>query len=432
MGSAHAALTTQEGDRYTLAKRSAGRGMRRSTRGGLTGVAAGLTLLVACVNQDPPQLLREEHFSIGLGRLEHQLDLFQIRDDLFTHKTRICMDDGSFYISSGSSAKIMQFTSFGDLLLVLYDPSQNPEPVTLSHAGGEDGTDATRRAVRHELRDVGEIGVDSAGGIYVSSRAQPELVVSDAERGVVLDRIVLRFDRRGHPLSYMGQDGIGGVPFPYIEDMYVTGSDSLVVVTRTPGLRVVYWFSPEGEPLFQAYVADDGLPVDASLQATVDRIVPDHSAPVLYVLGHSYRRVAERTTGLISTLEAAGSSIYVLDLEAGDYRDFFVLPDVGKRTMRVGGRDTEAESPAYGFLGVDMARRFYLSRALDGSLYELVVLDGRGKLELKRTIVLEDTQLTYQTLHLSPEGVLSGLLCDRNKAQVVWWRCDRFLDGDRE
>jgi len=248
----------------------------------------------------------------------------------------------------------------------------------------------------------------------------------------VLDRIILRFDRRGHPLSYIGQDGIGGIPFPYIEDMYVTGSDSLVVVTRTPGLRVVSWFGPGGEPMFQAYVADDGLPVDASLQAAVARIVPDHSAPVLYALGNSYQRVAERTTGLISTLEAAGSVVYVLDLETGDYRDSFVLPEVGKRTVRAGGRDTEVESPAYSLLGVDRERRFYLSRPLDGSLHELVVLDGRGRLLLKRTIVLEDTQLTYQTLHLSPEGVLSGLLCDRNRAHVVWWRCDRFLDGVTE
>jgi hypothetical protein len=47
-------------------------------------------------------------------------------------------------------------------------------------------------------------------------------------------------------------------------------------------------------------------------------------------------------------------------------------------------------------------------------------------------LTLEEEEIVYRDFHVSPEGVLTGLLGFLDHAKVVWWRSDRFLGRTAE
>ena len=91
-------------------------------------VTALLVGLTGCRQTAIEELNRQELFTLGLGKMEDQIDLFQTEGELFNLKNRICMRDGLFFIANGNSAKIMAFSSYGDLIYMLYNPERNPGP----------------------------------------------------------------------------------------------------------------------------------------------------------------------------------------------------------------------------------------------------------------------------------------------------------------
>ena len=73
-----------------------------------------------------------ELFSIPLGKLENQIDLFSSSGGTTEKETHIFMRDGWFYVANGNSGKVMVFSSYGDLIFLLYNPLTNPAPVLLN------------------------------------------------------------------------------------------------------------------------------------------------------------------------------------------------------------------------------------------------------------------------------------------------------------
>ena len=71
-------------------------------------------------------------FSIPLGKLENQIDLFSSSGGTTERETHIFMRDGWFYVANGNSGKVMVFSSYGDLIFLLYNPVTNPAPVLLN------------------------------------------------------------------------------------------------------------------------------------------------------------------------------------------------------------------------------------------------------------------------------------------------------------
>ena len=48
----------------------------------------------------------------------------------------------------------------------------------------------------------------------------------------------------------------------------------------------------------------------------------------------------------------------------------------------------------------------------------------------QRRVVIEDSELTFRDIHLSPSGIIYGLLADKSRAWVSWWRSDLLLKGE--
>jgi hypothetical protein len=318
----------------------------------------------------------------------------------------------------------MELSSYGDLIFLLYNPQSNPPPVSFS-AESSDSLAVTRKAVSYPLTSIGELAVDSGKRLYLEDTVGPERQVTDRRLGVLLSRVVLRFDRHGKLEDFIGQEGVGGTPFPYIESLYVTGRDELVVVSRTPRTWLVYWYSPAGALQHQLTLEPASLPPLAEAPAatpSLGRLVPDLERRILYAVLYYHDPQAaagDPSRGYLTR-------IYRIDAQSGRYGDSLDVPADTDRQAAAGSQAEELLPPSYELLGVNTRGEFFLLRREDANLFRLLVLDRSGRPLARRNLVMEDSELYLKVLNLSAEGIIYGLLAEEYRARIVWWRSDRL------
>ncbi|UCF97683.1 MAG: hypothetical protein JSV89_21320 [Spirochaetaceae bacterium] len=387
-------------------------------------------LLASCAPKVLEELSREELFSLQIGKMDNQIDLFQIGGLMVGTKNRIYMRDGLFYVANGNSAKIMELSSYGDLIFLLYNADENPPPTSFN-PGESTELAATRRAVAFPLRRIGELVVDSEKHIYVEDGVSEERQVRDKELKVLLDRVILRFDRHGALVDFIGQEGVGGTPFPYIDSLYITDLDELVVICRTPQFWHVYWYSADGVLLYQVDIDQDHLPLyEAGSEpvSTLGRIVPDRTKTFLYLLIYTY--LGPTADG---QQDSYNTRIHTLSLQTGRYEGFIEVPPNGVRVEKIGTQEVEVPTPSFELLGVNSRGDFFLLRREEANLFQLLILDGEGEEVARRSIVMEDSELFYKEIRLSARGIIYALLGEEHQAKIVWWRSDKLLrEGERE
>jgi hypothetical protein len=398
--------------------------------------AAGMSVLLlsGCQKKGIEELVSSELFSLTFGKMEDQLDLFQFEAAKVVRKNTVCMRDGWFYVANGNAGKIMVFSSYGDLIFLLYNPQTNPAPTVLGPVDQGSGNEvSTRGSVAYPFVDIGEIAVASDKTLYVEDAVAEAKEVKDADRGVILSRVIQRFDRKGKPLGYIGQEGIGGTPFPYVSALHVAAGDQLVVVCRLPQTWEVFWYSRDGVLLHQVELDNKNLPVQPAKGVTpvLVNILPDLQSPVLYLVIYSYR--VSTDPGAVETPAQDGvvGRAYKLDLRTGQYDSSFVeFPQNLPRRERSGLKTTEIPSPPSELVGVSSSGYFYLLAYTDTNLYTLSILDPTGKVRAQRRMVIEDSELIYRDTHLSSTGIVYGLLADRTRAHISWWRSDMLLNRE--
>ena len=119
------------------------------------------------------------------------------------------MQEGIIFIANSRGRKVMEFSSYGDLLSLYYNQSQNPIPVLLQSANDGNRV-SSRAALSFPFLDVGEIAVSDSGILFVEDAIPENRAEYDEEQKAYLDRVVRRFDRSGIYLDYLGQEGVGG------------------------------------------------------------------------------------------------------------------------------------------------------------------------------------------------------------------------------
>jgi hypothetical protein len=393
--------------------------------------AACLTLfaLTGCQRKGIEEIVSDELFTLSMGKLEDQVDLFQFENAMVERSNTVFMRDGWFYVANGSAGKIMEFSSYGDLIFLLYNPQTNPAPTILKPVD-PNATDevSTRGYVTYPFADIGKIAVASDRTLYVEDAVTDAKAVKDSEHGVLLSRVILRFDRRGKPLGYIGQEGIGGTPFPFVYSLSVTDNDQLVVVCRMPGGSwKVFWYSRAGVPLYQVEVGDKNLPSrpQKGTRPVLTTIVPDQQDPALYLVIYTYKESSDTAS------DAVIARAYKLDLRTQAYSPRFVeFPQNAPHREKEGLKTTEIPSPPSDLLGVSSGGYFYLLAYTDTNLYTLQILDGTGRVRARRHVVIEDSGLAFRDIHLSSTGILYGILADLTTAHMSWWRSDLLLKGE--
>ena len=391
--------------------------------------------LSGCQRKGIQDLVSSQLFTLSLGTMDEQINLFQFENAMQTPSTTVFMRDGWFYIANGNAGKVMVFSSYGDLIYLLYNPQKNPPPTLVTPLDANAADEAsTRGSVAYPFVDIGKIAVASDRTLYVEDEIAEAKMVKDPSLGLTRSRIILRFDRRGRPLGAIGEEGVGGTPFPYVSSIHVTAKDQLVVICRLPDYSwEIYWYDRDGTPLYQVQIGADNLPIVApkgSVISLVD-ILPDPQDPLLYAIIYSSKSAdTTRTSGANALLDTVTARAYKLDLRTRKYSPAYVeFPQNAPRKEKTGLKAT-VPAPPSDLLGVSLGGYFYLLAYTDTNLYTLQILDPSGKLVERRRVAIEDSTLTFRDVHLSSTGIIYGLFADQGKASVSWWRSDLVLKGD--
>ena len=224
----------------------------------MTGLA-GLLLLPGCTARDST-LKREDLFTLDIGRLEGEIDLYSDLALRQEQKSSIAMTDGLFYITNSVGRKITRYNSYGDLLFMIYNEETNPPLLDLQAIDGM--TQAiTRWAVAYPLQNPGAIAIDSQKNIFVADRLTPDRHRYDSETNILYNTLLLHFDANGQFVEYLGRQGKGGSPFPHIERIYLSQNDDIVVVSKTGSKYIVYWFSSKGVLQHELLFKNDDVPI---------------------------------------------------------------------------------------------------------------------------------------------------------------------------
>ena len=369
---------------------------------------AGMAVLGSCSNRTPAELTGDELFSLGVGPLDEQLDLIRVAGVPAPHATRVAMRDGLFYVANGNARKVMQLSSHGDLLLLIYDPDRNPGPVGL--AAGGSGV-ATRTAVAHRFRELSHIAVDSRQRILVVDGAGDE--VSGGHGNVVK-----RFGPDGSYLDAIGREGRGSAPFPFVERLTVMADDTLVVTARTPEQWITYWYDGSGRLQDRLELAHAGRLGDEPGLVVRD-LLPLLSQRRLLVFVEDWQ--ADEENG------GATAGVRVYDLASRSVVASFAVPDAGPRRAAAEIGSAELAGPRYHPLGVTADGLLFLTRREDERTRSLLVLGRSGQVVLRRQWVLDESGLGYVALGMNDSGVLYGLLGAGDRARMVWWRGDLLV-----
>jgi hypothetical protein len=388
-------------------------------------------LLVSCEHPSSiPQAVREDLFTLDIGRLEDQIAIYSLEGDRGMARVSMTMRDGLFYISDASGAKILRCNSYGDLLFMIYNEETNPTPLSLKPLQGD--SVVTRWSVSYPLNEPGEIAVDSRKHIYVRDRLPYEKHSFDPESRALLDSVILHFDENGNFIEYLGRDGIGGAPFPRLEGLYTSVRDELVVVCRLPTGWDVYWFRSDGTFLFTVHLKNDAVPVPPDRDLVIPSLNSISAAPDsrrLYVKVDYYREIFDESTGTRSGNESDSSVVWIMNAENGSWERTVEVPFFEQiyteNNRRVSSRIF------YSFLGVIQDGRIILSVPVEGG-YSLLFLNpdaSTGGEQRQCFIRVDSEELHFNAFDLSGEGILSGLLVDEWEVKLVWWRTDKFAEG---
>lgn len=370
----------------------------------------------------------EKLFTLKYGDFDDQLNLFNLAS-IGSINTYIAMRDGFFYIANGESKKIMEMNSYGDLLTLFYNEDSGVHP---DFVLSENAVNSTRKAIAYPFNDLGPIAVDSRKCVYVVDALPDEQQISNEDENLLFRQVVLRFGSDGKALDYIGQQGVGGTPFPFIKNIYTTKNDELVVICVTnAGLRA-YWFNDDGSLLYVVPIKSTELPnpftekTDADFYMNCDGVVPSYKGHVLYVKIDYFNTYVDQTSKVQSGIDYAHTLLYPLEVSSGTYGEPFKIPPYEEIVSEGFGKITY--TMPYDFLGItDTGWMFFSIPVEDGYMLQMVQPDGQRI--LKRKIKLDNSKILYYTFALSEKGLLSGLFAYSSNASLEWWRLDSLIDN---
>jgi len=372
--------------------------------------------LLGCEGKGEFALDENVLFQLHFGRLEGQFAYNMVEKDLYEFRNRILMQNGFIHLVNGESFKVMVFDSFGDLIRLLYHPDKNPYPLLLLPYK-KDTQLATRTAIRYNLGNVTGIAVRNDGMQFIVNQLAPEEALFDEENKGFLGYVVLRSSPRGEIIDSLGQEGIEGTPFPYIESIWVTRSEDLVIVCKTVQAWLVYMFDKESKLKYQVFISLDQLPIfqKEGLLPVLEKIIPSNTMPVLYVKMYYLQEILDKDTKERSGIRYESSRIYTLDLKHSQYTSFIDVSFDAKKNGE------------YELIGISQKDDFFLVRtgkSLQGAI-DLIIVNNKGKVMRKNSLITG--KIFERILNVNSDDSIIALLIREEYADIVWWRTDKLL-----
>lgn len=381
--------------------------------------------MAACTKNTAGSLERENLFSLKYGNFEDQIHLFHLSDHSVHHDSQLYMNDGSFYISNSSAGKILKLTSFGDLLALYYNPEKNPQPTFID----TEQTDKimTRRALAYPLNHPTFLAVTHDKHLFTVDTVQEDRIEYDQIENLALRDIVIHFNEMGEFVDTIGQEGIGGTPFPPIEGLYTASDNSIIVLCRTTESVTIYWYDENGGLLYKIPIAFNNLPSpyahEVKIFSTIDKVVPDFTAKKLYLKIDYFREDIDSDTNVSAGISYDKSCLYIFNIDTKRYeRKIDIAPyEVTETTNNI----SRHFKKVYSLLGVTANHWCFLTTPREDG-YVLELIDLHSNKIYTRTLTVSVDELAYNAFNLSSDGILSAILAGNERVGIVWWRTNEI------
>ena len=381
-----------------------------------------ILLLMSCENSGRNKLEKENLFSIPLGKLADEIDYFE-RDSLqFSSDNDLFMKDGFFYVSNGRSGKLMKFNSYGDILTLIYNPDRNPYPAELM-SRNSDNEDVNRQVISWHFNSPSSIAV-SEEDIYIVDEVPTNRRVR--ENDILMDRNILHFNSKGEYENFIGLDGVGGQPFPYIENIWVSDDSELIVLYRTRSKEgeswFMNWYTVNGNLRYNVEIKEKNIPMPAGetdLLISLDNIIPDRSSYEIFLKLTYFRKDLESGSDSIKISEVFGGTLN-FDIENSRWHSWSKLPD-----NNVTVEDMEINSP-YSLVGSVNNHQFFISLGSENT-YNLLIKNDKGRFEQEKTLEIGDFDIIFKEFYLSDDGILNAMVFTDQAARLMWWRTDKLM-----
>lgn len=373
-------------------------------------------LIFSCEkNSELSNVRREEKFTLNYGSLENQIRLFNLNstEEINTH---IAMRNGFFFISNGESQKILQMNSFGELLTLYHNPETNPAPLFDDTGSNSDSAYSTKKTVAYPFNSPSFLAADSHQYFYAVETLPKERYEISDER--ILRQIVLRFNSDSF-VDYIGQQGIGGMPFPFIRNIYTTQANDLVVVCIVVEGFLIFCYDNSGTLLYEKLIKYSDAPEygEKSQDTTfseIENVVPDPSSRRLFVKADYYENSDFENFSEPLTV------IFPFDPYSGEFKEGIEIPPYEESITQ--GFAKQTYKLPYNFIGAASDWLFFMISVDSGSVVQMVNFQN-GRI-LRRHLGYDTSDTVYSAFSLSESGIISALLAGRENAKVVWWRTD--------
>ena len=403
-----------------------------------------ILLNFSCSRNKTISTIKEENlFSLNYGKYENELQLFNLAN-LGNINTKIFMKDGFFFIADDNAKKIIQTTSYGDLLGIIYNPETNPEPsfvrkITNSNAIGSSTENysqktITQSAQKHPFNNISNLAVDSEKNIFVVDQITAERQEQDLQSKTILKEVVLRFTNEGNFIDYIGQEGPGGTPFPFIKDIFVTKNNELIVTCITTEGNTVFWFNSAGFLKYTIPIKTESIPLvkdeydmdSTEYFVTIDKIIPDFTKQKLYIKTDYHKTVIDTESNVQSGIEYYQTLLHPLNVENGQFEEFLVIPPY--EDVVTDGFSKLTYNTAFDFLGVTESGWFFFMIP-DSTGYIVQMIQPNGQRIIKRHLKYNRDKTEYLNFTLSDDGIISALLASNEKVDILWWRTDSLIES---
>ncbi len=387
-----------------------------------------IVIFSACNKTTTIQSISEtELFNLEYGNFEEQLsvsDLNQVGDI----RLGIAMRDGFFYIVDGYSKKIMELNSYGDILSLFYNEDSSTSTLIQNNPGP---AESIHHEISYPFDYPGKIALDSNKCIYTVCTI-PRNRQEQGEGGILYSQAVLRITRDGSSVDYIGQQGPGGTPFPFIRGIYTTDKDELVVVSNSADGLIVYWFGSDGFLKYMIPISTKNTPLieskssDTEVYLTLENVIPDFNEYKLYVKVDYYSSFVDEDSKVQSGINYTSTLLYPLYCETGLYGEPVSIPpyeesivvDYSKLTYKI----------PYDFLGVTKnGWKFFIIKTDTGFTVEMI--QNESQKILHRHFDMNHNENLYYDMTLSGDGIITALYVDKEKVRTVWYRTDNLIDA---
>ena len=391
------------------------------------GVLA-LLFLSGCTKNNTIQLISEnELFTLDYGNFAEQMSVTDL-NQVGSLRFGIAMRDGFFYIADGYSKKIMELNSYGDMLSLFYNEDSSTS-FLIQNTNGP--SESIHREISYPFDYPGNLTLDSNKCIYAACTI-PRNRQEQGEGGILYSQAVLRIARDGSSVDYIGQQGPGGTPFPSIRDIYTTEKDELVVISNSSDGLIVYWFGKDGFLKYMIPISVNNTPkientnTDGETFITLENVIPDLNEYKLYVKVDYYNSFVDEDSKVQSGINYTQTLLYPLYCETGIYGEPVSIPpyeesivvDYSKLTYKI----------PYDFLGVTKSGwKFFIIKTDTG--FNVEMIQNESQKILHRHFDLNHNDNLYYDMALSPDGIITALYVDKEKARVVWYRTDSLIDA---